>query len=95
MASALDTLLKVGDARTKIIPGHGPLATKDDMKASRDMLHLVHDRLRALRKQGRSLDEAITARPTRDLDDRWGKAMNGEAFVRMAYSSISRHNQRA
>ena len=41
MAAALDTLLKVGNAKTTIIPGHGPLASKEDMKASRDMLHLV------------------------------------------------------
>jgi cyclase len=39
MTAALDSLLKVGDAKTKIIPGHGPLASKEDMKASHVMLH--------------------------------------------------------
>jgi glyoxylase-like metal-dependent hydrolase (beta-lactamase superfamily II) len=36
MADALDKLLKVGDAQTKIIPGHGPLSSKQDMQAVSD-----------------------------------------------------------
>jgi cyclase len=95
MAAALDTLLKIGDAKTKIIPGHGPIGSKEDMKASRDMLHEIHDRLNVLHKRGRSLDDVIAARPTRDFDDRWGKTTNGESFVRMAYTSIARHNRKA
>src|SRR5436190_743117 len=44
MASAARLLADVGDANTKIIPGHGPLATKADLKASHDMLATIHDR---------------------------------------------------
>jgi glyoxylase-like metal-dependent hydrolase (beta-lactamase superfamily II) len=33
MAAAPDKLLKMGDARTKIIPGHRPLSSKEDMRA--------------------------------------------------------------
>ena len=52
MAGACDTMLKVGDAKTRVIPGHGVLASKDDLRASRDMLHTVHERLAAMAKQG-------------------------------------------
>ena len=95
MASALDTLLAIGDAKTVVIPGHGPLCSKQEMKESRDMLHLIHDRLTALAAKGMSLDEVIAARPTKDLDERWAKGLNGEAFVRAAFLSISRHQARA
>ena len=94
MASALDRLLKVGDGQTKIIPGHGPLSSKDEMRAARDMLHTVNDRLSALSKKGASLDEVIKAKPVADLESQWGQGfLNGERFVKMAYPSLARHAQ--
>ncbi len=94
MATALDKLLKVGDAHTQIIPGHGPLSSKDDMRASRDMLHVVFDRLSALSKKGVSLDEVLKMNPVADLDPKWGQGfLNGESFLRMAYPSLEKHEQ--
>ena len=91
MAAALDKLLKVGDAQTKIIPGHGPLSSKQDMQASRDMLHTVFDRLTALSKKGASLDDVLKANLVADLDAKWGQGfLNGERFLRMAYPSIAK-----
>jgi glyoxylase-like metal-dependent hydrolase (beta-lactamase superfamily II) len=87
MASVCDTFLKLGDAKTRIIPGHGPLATKEDVKATRDMLHTVQSRLEPMAKQGRSMEEAIAAAPTKDLDEKWGKA-RAESFLKMAYGSL-------
>lgn len=96
MAEALDKLLKVGDAQTRIIPGHGPLSSKEDMRASRDMLHTVYDRLGAFSKKGASVDEVVKANPVADLDPKWGQGfLNGERFLRMAYPSIARHAQLA
>ena len=94
MATALDKLLKVGDAQTRIIPGHGPLSSKQDMQASREMLHTVSDRLDAFSKKSASLDEVLKANPVSDLESKWGKGfLNGEAFLRMAYPSIAKHAQ--
>ncbi len=94
MAAASDALLKVGDSKTRIIPGHGPMATKDDLKATRDMLHTVHERLEAFSKQGKSVDEVLAAQPTKDLDEKWGKGfMTPALFVRVAYTSISKHQK--
>jgi len=94
MAAALDKLLKVGDAQTKIIPGHGPLASKEDMRAARDMLHTVFDRLGPFSKKGASLDDVLKANPVGDLDPKWGQGfLNGERFLRMAYPNIAKHAQ--
>jgi cyclase len=94
MATALDSLLKLGDAKTKIIPGHGPISSKEDMRASRDMLHTVFDRLSAFSKKSASLDEVLKADPVSDLESKWGQGfLNGEAFLRMAYPSIAKHAQ--
>jgi glyoxylase-like metal-dependent hydrolase (beta-lactamase superfamily II) len=94
MAAALDKLLKVGDAQTKIIPGHGPLSTKEDMRAARDMLHTVFDRLRKFSKENASLDDVLKASPVGDLEPKWGQGfLNGERFLRMAYPSIAKYAQ--
>lgn len=94
MVSALDAMLKVGDDKTKIIPGHGLVTSRTDMAASRDMIATVHKRLNVFFRQGRSVDEVVKAQPTRDLDDRWGKVNTPENFVRMAYTSIIRHGRK-
>jgi cyclase len=94
MAAALDKLLKVGDAQTKIIPGHGPLSSKDEMRASRDMLHTVSDRLQTYSKKNATLDAVLKANPVADLESKWGQGfLKGDAFLRMAYPSLAKHAQ--
>jgi cyclase len=84
----------VGNAQTKIIPGHGPLSSKDDMRAARDMLHTVFDRLSTFSKKGASLDDVLKANPVSDLEAKWGQGfLKGEQFLRMAYPSIAKHAQ--
>jgi cyclase len=91
MASAADALLKVGDAQTRIIPGHGPMATKDDLKASRDMLTAIHERFEALRKQGKTAPEAAAEAPTKDFDARFNKGAKPDQFIQIAYTGLLRH----
>ena len=96
MHMALEALLKVGDAKTKIIPGHGPMATKEDMKASRDMLQVVHQRLESASKAGKTMDDVLKDSPVKDLNDKWGKGfMSPDRFLKMAYPSIARHAQKS
>lgn len=95
MAAASEKLLKVGDGKTRIIPGHGPLGSKDDLKASRDMLSGVYAKLEPLAKQGKPVEEAIAAAPTKEYDEKWGKGyLKPDQFVRLAYTSILRHNEK-
>ena len=92
MAQAAAALGKVGDANTKIIPGHGPLATKDDLKASYTMLATIHERLEPMIKAGKSIEEAVAAKPTREFDEKFGQGVRKpDAFVQVAYTSILRH----
>jgi glyoxylase-like metal-dependent hydrolase (beta-lactamase superfamily II) len=91
MASAADALLKVGDAKTRIIPGHGPMGTKDDLKASRDMLAAIHERFETLRKQGKTAQEAAAEAPTKDFDARFNKGAKPDQFIQIAYTGLLRH----
>jgi glyoxylase-like metal-dependent hydrolase (beta-lactamase superfamily II) len=88
MAAALEQMDRVGDANTRIIPGHGsPGATKAEMRQIREMWLAINQRLEEHARQGRSADEVVAAAPTRDFDMRIGVA-NPEAFVRQAYGGV-------
>ena len=73
MIGAADRLLAAGDEKTKYIPGHGPVASKADVKAYRDMLAASRDAIAPLVKGGKTLDEIKAAKPTAALDGKWGK----------------------
>jgi glyoxylase-like metal-dependent hydrolase (beta-lactamase superfamily II) len=57
MIAAADRMLALAGDGTKIIPGHGPLGTKADLTAYRDMLATARDRVAALVKAGKTLSE--------------------------------------
>lgn len=87
MMVAEERLLTVIKPDTLLIPGHGPLATRADLTASLEMLRTVQKRLAKLRAEGRSVDEAVAAKPFADLDTKWGGGfLSGEKFLRMLYA---------
>jgi glyoxylase-like metal-dependent hydrolase (beta-lactamase superfamily II) len=87
--AAADQVLAGVDEKTRIIPGHGPLATKADLQAFRDMLKTVRDRIAKLKAEGKTRDQVIAARPTADYDAKWaGGFMKGDAFTGLAYDSL-------
>ncbi len=71
--SAVERVIAICDDATKVIPGHGPLASKADLVIYRDMLVGTIGRIKALAKQGKSLDDIVAAKPTAAFDERWGK----------------------
>jgi|HubBroStandDraft_6_1064221.scaffolds.fasta_scaffold266083_1 cyclase len=82
-------LLAVGDSNTKVVPGHGPLGTKADLMKYRDMLTTVRDRLQKLKSSGKSMQEAVAAKPLEDLDPVWGKGLfNSATFIQIAYPAL-------
>jgi len=90
MIAAADVALALIDAETKIIVGHGPVASRDDLVAFREMLKTVRDRIAPLVEAGQSLEEVVAAQPTKDLDEKWGNSfIKGEKFVSIVYSSLS------
>ena len=94
MIGAADRILKMAGPSTRIIPGHGPLATVDDLRAFRAMLTTVHDRLAKLADAKTPIDDAIRARPTADLDATWAKGLfNGPQFTRLAYDGLLKHRE--
>ena len=90
MIGACERGLSMGDATTKIIPGHGPSGNKADLKAFRDMLAASRDAVAPLVKAGKTLDEVKAAKPTAALDEKWGKGlMKPDLWVSIVYADLS------
>jgi glyoxylase-like metal-dependent hydrolase (beta-lactamase superfamily II) len=82
MIAAVDLVLGRTDAKTRFIPGHGPLGDRAALQAFRDMLAGVRDRIRPLVEAGKTLEEIRAAKPTAEWDEKWGKGfMKPEQFV--------------
>ena len=84
LIACVDRILTLADAETKIIPGHGPVASRADAEAYRAMLATTTGRIAELMMQGLDADAIVAAAPTADHDGRWASGfINGERFTRM------------
>jgi glyoxylase-like metal-dependent hydrolase (beta-lactamase superfamily II) len=89
--AAADAVLSRSNASTKIIPGHGALATPDDLRSLVAALTTIRDRLKALVDAGRSEEDAVAAKVTAEWDATYGMGrMNGETLTRFAYRAMQR-----
>jgi len=90
MIAATDAHLKLVNARTKIVPGHGPLADKAALIEYRTMLVTARDRMAKLVKEGKSEDDVVAAKPFADLDAKWAPTeLAGKNFIRVVYHSLA------
>ena len=86
LIAGVDKVLGRIDDNTKVIPGHGPLGNKADLKAYRDMLVDVHARITKMIKAGKNMDEIVAAKPTADFDAKWGSGfLNPDRWVQIVY----------
>jgi len=95
MVAAADRYLKAANDNTKIVPGHGALATKANLQEYRDMLATVRDRLKKLYDEGKTEQEVIALDPLKDLNAKWAGATglsSAPIFLRNAYNSLRNHN---
>ena len=82
--AACDRGLALAGDNTRIIPGHGPLGTRRDLQAYRDMLADVSARIRRMISDGRTVEQIVAAKVTADYDARYGAGfIKGDKFVEM------------
>lgn len=85
----MSKMLAVAKDSTKIIPGHGPLASKTDFTASHDALASIRDRVATSKKSGKTLEETIAAKPTADHDPKFGNGfIKADMFITMVYKTL-------
>ena len=81
--------LQVTGAKTKIVPGHGPLGSRGSLDAYHHMLTAIRDRVEKEKKAGKTLAEVQAAKPSAEFDAAWGKGMMApDAFVALVYNTL-------
>ena len=84
-------VLAMSNAGTRIIPGHGPLATPDNLRDWLQVLRSTREGIQDLIDQGMSEDEVVAANPTAEFDETHGGGfMNPENYTRLVYQSLTR-----
>ena len=90
MIAATDAYLKLTNPRTRIVPGHGPIADKAALTEYRTMLVTARDRMAKLVKDGKTEDDVVAAKPFADLDAKWAPTeLASKNFIRVVYHSLA------
>ncbi len=74
---------------TIVIPGHGPVGGKSDVAEFGEMLVAVREKVAALNRHGRSLEEVVATKPTAAFDAKWGQFLiTPPAFTGLVYQGV-------
>ncbi len=94
MIETTAVLLKLVDDKTKIIPGHGPLASKQDLQDFHDMLVRSVKIITPLVKNDLSLEDVTKKNPLKDLNKKWDNGhFDAEFYLGVIYQMIVEHNK--
>lgn len=96
MGGSIDGQIRAAEAnlvkvtiKMLIIPGHGEVSGKADLVLFRDVLAGIRDKVAALKKQGRTLEEVIAAKPSAQTDEEWGNGfINPGRFLGLVYQGV-------
>jgi glyoxylase-like metal-dependent hydrolase (beta-lactamase superfamily II) len=84
-----DHAIKQAGPNTIVVPGHGPVGNRVQLVEFRDMLAKTRDNVAALKKQGKSLDEIVAAKPSAEFDAKFGGFVIDPAFfTRLVYAGM-------
>ncbi len=89
MIAASGRGLAIAGPKTRIIPGHGPLSTREDLSKTREMLISVRDHVRKLIDEGLDREQVIAGKPSQDFDGEYGGGfMSPDLFVGIVFDSL-------
>ena len=79
---ALNKMLGLMDDNSKVIPGHGEVATKADVMLLRDQLKDIRDQVAAALKKGKKIEDIPAMGITDKYDKAWGSGfVKGKDFL--------------
>ena len=86
--AAADKVLAIANDQTKIIPGHGSVATKADLQAYRNMVAEVISRVGSAMGKGNELEAIKAMKLTAGYATKSDGFISGDAFVETVYKSL-------
>jgi glyoxylase-like metal-dependent hydrolase (beta-lactamase superfamily II) len=89
--AAVEAILEVADAGTKIIPGHGPIGDEKALTAYLAFLRDVSGRVQKLMDEGKSLEEIQALKPLADYDATLGTGFfKPDTFLGILYNGLKK-----
>ncbi len=89
--AAIEKALSIAGPNTKVIPGHGELATKADLQAALDMHKGARAAVEALVKSGKTLEETVAAKPLAQWTPRFGSAAGSDdTYTTVIYAELKK-----
>jgi glyoxylase-like metal-dependent hydrolase (beta-lactamase superfamily II) len=87
--SATEKVIGMTDETFKIIPGHGPLSNKAEIKGWHDMLVEIRATVKKQADAGKPLDAIQKQKLTAKWDDKWGqKFIKADQIVEFAFKAV-------
>ncbi len=91
MINAVESILAISNADSKIIPGHGPMGDRKQLEAYGAMLKTAYTNFLALKDKNISVKDAVTQKPLKLLDEKWGNGIfKSDRWVELVYPSVSK-----
>jgi len=88
--AAQTRILEQSDSKTKIIPGHGPLANKADLRKAVNMLIEAKKLISYQIAKDKTEDEVVEANPLKKYHAKWNWAfITTEKMTRQVYKSLT------
>ncbi|MEP6956753.1 MAG: MBL fold metallo-hydrolase, partial [Chthoniobacterales bacterium] len=92
MSAGVRSLVELAGPKTRIVPGHGPLAKTEDLKNYLGFLETMQERFEKEKAAGKSVDEVVAAAPVEKFEEKLGHGfLKGEQFVRITYTGLLKH----
>ena len=89
MIAGADRALAMTNARTRVVPGHGPLSDHAGLLTYRRVIATIRDRVREMKRSKKTLAQVQASKPSAQFDAEWGKGMMSPAdFVALVYNTL-------
>ena len=89
MIAAVEELLRLANAETVVVPGHGAIGNRAALLCFHNMLSTIEGRIKPLIASHSTAAEILAATPTADFDLVWGQGyVTGDIFVRMVLAGF-------
>lgn len=86
--AAADRTLAIADDQTKIIPGHGPVATKADLQQYRNMIAEIVAKVEAGIKAGKTIEQIKAERPADGYGVKADGFITADRFVETVFGMV-------
>jgi glyoxylase-like metal-dependent hydrolase (beta-lactamase superfamily II) len=89
MIAGADRALAMTNARTRIVPGHGPLSDHAGLLKYRRVIATIRDRVREMKRGKKTLAQVQAAKPSAQFDAEWGKGMIApNDFIALVFNTL-------